>query len=63
MLVQVDLQNANRFLTCWVLAKNLKVGNFITLKNHAEPKLLWKVLRIGDPKLESSIYRGWNNNI
>lgn len=56
MLVQVDLQAGNRFLTCWVEPR-VKVGNFITLKNHEQPQLLWQVLRVGEPQEPARIYR------
>ncbi len=62
MLVQVDLRADNRYMTCWVEPK-VKVGNTITLKNHAEPSTLWEVLRVGEPTDPSQIKRGWNNNI
>lgn len=62
MLVQVDLVSGNRHMTCWVEPR-IKVGNRITLKNHAEPSLMWEVLRVGEPRERSSINRGWNNNI
>ncbi len=62
VLVQVDLKAKDRYLTCWVEPK-VKVGDRITLKNHAEPKLLWDVLRVGEPQEKSKIYHGWHNNI
>ena len=62
MLVQVDLRAENRMLTCWVEPK-VKVGNFITLKNHEEPSRLWEVLRVGEPQNPAQIKRGWHNNI
>jgi len=62
MLVQVDLQTGNRFLTCWVEPK-VKVGNVITLKNHEQPRLQWRVLRVGEPQEAARINRGWHNNI
>lgn len=62
MLVQVDLQSGNRYLTCWIEPK-VKVGDCVTLKNHENPKLLWRVLRIGTPQEASKINRGWHNNI
>lgn len=61
-LVQVDLRSDNRYLTCWIPAK-VKVGQQITLKNHAEPVRLWEVLRVGEPRAAATINRGWNNNI
>jgi len=60
--VQVDLQCGDRHLTCWVEPK-VKVGNRITLKNHENPRLFWRVLRVGEPLDQSQIKRGWNNNI
>lgn len=62
MLVQTDLVSGDRHLTCWVEPR-IKVGDRITLKNHAEPSLMWEVLRVGEPRERSSINRGWNNNI
>lgn len=62
MLVQVDLKSDNRMMTCWVEPK-VRVGNFITLKNHEEPARMWEVLRVGEPQERSRINRGWNNNI
>jgi hypothetical protein len=62
MLVQVDLQAGNRFLTCWVEPK-VKVGNVITLKNHEQPRLQWRVLRVGELQEAARINRGWHNNI
>lgn len=61
-LVQVDLQCGDRLLTCWVEPK-VKVGFRITLKNHENPKLFWRVLRVGEPRETARINRGWNNNI
>lgn len=62
MLVQVDLRATDRFLTCWVEPK-VKVGDRITLKNSAEPTVLWDVLSVGQPHPSTDIKRGWNNNI
>lgn len=62
MLVQVDLRAGARHMTCWVEPK-VKVGDQVTLKNHAEPTLRWDVLRVGEAKDRSQINRGWHNNI
>ena len=62
MLVQVDLEAGSRRMTCWVEPK-VRGGNRITLKNHENPKLLWDVTRVGEPRDPGQIKRGWNNNI
>ena len=62
MLVQADLRSGNRYLTCWIEPR-ATTGDRITLKNSAEPALLWDVLRVGEPRAATDIKRGWNNNI
>lgn len=58
MLVQVDLQAGNRFLTCWVEPR-VKVGYLITLKNHEQPRLLWVVLKTYNLQAATKINRNW----
>lgn len=65
-LVQVVLRSGPgllrpHLLTCWVEPK-VKVGDFITLKDHEDPKQLWEVLRVGIEQSASDIKRGWDNN-
>lgn len=63
-MVQVSLQADNRHLVTWLAAdKRLKPGNTVTLKDYEDPKLVWKILHVGEPTEASSINRGWNNNI
>jgi hypothetical protein len=61
-LVQVDLRADNRRLTCWVPPR-VRVGDRITLANHAEPRRLWDVLRVGAPGSSGEIHRGWHNDL
>jgi hypothetical protein len=62
MLVQVDLRSDNRLLTCWVEPR-VRPGDRVTLKNSAEPRRLWDVLRVGAARPAGDIKRGWDNNI
>ncbi len=61
-LVQVDLRADNQRLTCWVKPP-VRVGDRITLKDHADPTRLWDVLRVGTARDAGDVKRGWHNDL
>ena len=62
-VVQVRLLSGVTHMTAWVEDK-IKVGNLITLKDSDNPSRRWEVVSVdSDPVEQSSINRGWNNNI
>lgn len=62
-VVQVRLTSGDSHLTAWVENK-IKVGNRITLKDSDDPDQMWEIISIdSEPVEQSSVNRGWHNNI
>lgn len=62
-VVQVRLKSGDSRLTAWVEDK-VKIGSVITLKDSDNPMRKWEILSIdSEPVEQSSINRGWHNNI
>lgn len=62
---QVMLASQTKQLVCYLDDNpKLKVGNFVTLKDHEEPKRQWEIVYVSPHVREkSSIKTTWSNNI
>ncbi len=62
--VQCSLESGDSRMVVLLPQRNdIKVGNFVTLKDSEDPELRWKIISVGQPLNFAHIHRTWNNNI
>ena len=63
-MYQCVLRAGERTIVTWLSDdKPFKVGNLVTLKDHAQPDLKWEVIHKGNASDLSEIKRGWDNDL